>query len=107
VCGAGGNGRRKISFGGGAGGSGSDSGSWSAAGSGASVGVGEVSLRVLRRAGELRVRVRRAAGYWWKDGETDIKTSSARTAIVGDLGSNELRGEVTSGAVAGGVGGRG
>jgi hypothetical protein len=50
VCGVGG--RKMVSFGGGAGGSGS--------GAGTGTGTGEVSLRELRCAGELSVRVRRA-----------------------------------------------
>ncbi len=62
---------------------------------------------MLRRAGELSVRVRGAAGHWQKDGGTDINTESGRTATVGDLGMNGLRGEVMRGAVAGGVGGSG
>ena len=63
---------------------------------------------VLRRAGELSVRVRRAAGYWWKEeGGPDIDTDSGRPAIVGDRGKAGVRGEARRGAVAGGVRGSG
>ena len=64
---------------------------------------------MLRRAGELSVRVRRASGYWEKDeGGTDTNTDSGLTAIVGDRGNTGLRGEGRGrGAVAGGVGGSG
>jgi hypothetical protein len=61
---------------------------------------------VLRRAGELSVRVRRATGYWGKDeGGRDINTDSGRPAIVGDRGNTGLRGEARRGTVASGVGG--
>jgi hypothetical protein len=63
---------------------------------------------VLRRAGELIVRVRRAVGCWQKDGGgTDINTDSGLATIVGDRGNTGLRGEGGRGAVGGGVGGRG
>lgn len=64
---------------------------------------------MLRRAGELSVRVRRATGYWGKDEEgRDINTDSGRTGIVGDRGNTGVRGEARArGAVAGGVGGNG
>jgi hypothetical protein len=76
-------------------------------GVGVGVGVGEVSMKALRRAGELSVRVRRAVGYWQKDGGTDINTDSGRSSIVGDRGNVGLRGDARRGAVVGGVGGRG
>lgn len=109
-------GTRRISFGGGAGGSESESNIVSAAGpalvpgpdAGAdmNVGAGEISLTVLRRAGELRVRVRRAARCWPKEGE-GANINSGLTAIVGDRVNTGLRGEAGRGAVGGGVGGRG
>ena len=62
-----------MSFGGGAGGAGS--------------GTGEVSLGEHRSAGELSVRVRRAAG-WREDGEEDAagegSAVSGRTASIGE-----------------------
>ena len=61
-------GGKKKSFGGGTGGSESESDSGSAVGAdtGTSTGTGtgeEGSMTVLRRAGELSVRARRATGY--------------------------------------------
>jgi hypothetical protein len=64
-------------------------------------------MTVLRRAGELSVRVRRAAGYWGK--EEGGRADSGRPAIVGDRGRGKtgLRGEARRGAVASGVEGSG
>ena len=116
-------GLRKISLGGSAGGSESESDSGSASGpgpggagavagaGGTGVSAGKLSLTVLRRAGELSVRVRRAAAGWccccWtkdKGGNTD---SRGQTGRVGDRVKTGLRGEGMRGAVAGGVGGSG
>jgi hypothetical protein len=104
--------RKKISFGGGGGGSESESDCGSTtgadAGAGASVGAGGVSSTVLRRAGELSVRVRRGTGYRGKDeGRGDNNTDSGRAASVGDRGNTGLRGEARRGAVASGAGGSG
>ena len=77
-------------------------------GAGASVGAGRVSSTVLRRAGELSVRLRCATGYRGKDeGRGDNNADSGRPAIVGDRGNTGLRGEAGRGAVASGAGGSG
>lgn len=61
---------------------------------------------VLKRAGELSVRMSRGTGYWERDeGGWVISTDSGRPASVGDRGNTGLRGEARRGAVASGVGG--
>lgn len=112
-CGVGGvggvGGRKMMSFGGGTGGSGS--------GAGAGADAGGVSLRELRCAGELSVRVRRTGWEGGADKAGGVNTILGRTAsagiTLGGFGNNSklpgaVRGVVMTGdGGVGGVGGSG